>query len=337
MAVDTVNQNSTETTTSDSDKQHWSSISEAGSLTGLRFLWFVHRRFGRGLLSLMLRPVVIYFILFKSEARQGANKFFSSHQQRFPELWSRKPGLIDLYRLFREFAESVVDKLLAWHLDINADDFYQRNPEARDELLEDSRGQLIIGSHLGNIEYCRGYMHRYQDKVVNILIYDRHAANYVEMMRQLNPESRINVFQVDDFDIATILLLKEKIDAGEWLFIAGDRIPLSGTERTVTVNFLGKKTQLPIGPYLLAHALQCPVRLIFSFKNYGGVDNRLHFEVVKFAEKINLPRRKREQLLPTFAQAYADQLERICREAPYQWFNFYDYWADAQQVKTETK
>ena len=29
-------------------------------------------------------------------------------------------------------------------------------------------------------------------------------------------------------------------------------------------------------------------------------------------------------------QRYVSTLEALCREAPYNWFNFYDFWADAE-------
>ena len=31
---------------------------------------------------------------------------------------------------------------------------------------------------------------------------------------------------------------------------------------------------------------------------------------------------------------YAELLERYCRRAPYNWFNFYDYWHDEAQKPT---
>jgi len=319
------------------DEPHWSGIREAGTLSGLRFLWAIHRWFGRGAVSILLRPVVLYFVLFKAQARRGSKQFLHAHAKRYPELWPSPPGLRDQMRHFREFAENVVDKLMAWHLELDQNNFFVRDPAAHQRLLEDPRGQLIIGSHLGNIEYCRGFLHRYRSHKINVLLYDRHAKNYVEMMRRLNPDSRINVYQVDEFDIATILQFKEKIDAGEWLFIAGDRIPLSGVQRTVTVDFLGRGTQLPIGPYLLARALECPVKLMFAYKNYCGRDKRLHFDIIEFAEQIRLPAKQRQQVLQHYAQQYASELENICREAPYQWFNFYEYWPSETNGNDEAK
>jgi predicted LPLAT superfamily acyltransferase len=229
------------------------------------------------------------------------------------------------------FAETVVDKLLSWFVDIDATRFVIAHPERVDEIMSDARGQLIIGSHFGNLEYCRGFMHRYRDKVINILVHDKHSENYNTVMRQLNPDSRLNVFQVTDFDIPTMLKIKAKIDAGEWVFIAGDRSPLSGELRTVPATFLNRCAQLPVGPYLLAKGLGCPVKMMFSYCDYFAAGKPVYFDIVALADKVTLDRKQRSAQLQNYAQRYADALQQQCAKAPFQWFNFYDFWA---QTKT---
>jgi predicted LPLAT superfamily acyltransferase len=146
-------------------------------------------------------------------------------------------------------------------------------------------------------------------------------------MQSLNAESRMNVYQVNELDIALILQFKTKLEAGEWLFIAGDRIPLSGEERTTTVEFLGRPAQLPIGPYMLAKVLQCEVQLMFSYRKNGKV----LFEVVPFAEQIVVTRKDGGASINAYAQHYASELEKQAAKAPLQWFNFYPYWAEPAQ------
>ncbi|MCR6649962.1 MAG: hypothetical protein NVV73_00060 [Cellvibrionaceae bacterium] len=82
------------------------------------------------------------------------------------------------------------------------------------------------------------------DKTINVLVYDQHSANFVEAMQKINPVSRFNVYQVTQLDIPTILLLQTKIQSGEWLFIAGDRVPVTG-DRTLDADFLARKHPLP--------------------------------------------------------------------------------------------
>ncbi len=313
------------------DKSHWSNIAEAGTLFGLQFLRFIHRVFGRWLVSVCLIPTVAYFMLFRGRSRRASMNYLRAHYQHYPSNWSKRPNWFSSAKHFYVFAETVVDKLLSWFVDIDVDDFVIEHPERIESLMQDARGQLIIGSHMGNLEYCRGFMQRYKDKHINILVHDKHSENYNTIMRQLNPDSRLNVFQVSEFDVPTMLQIKAKIDAGEWVFIAGDRSPLSGSERTVDVEFLGRKAQLPIGPYLLAKGLGCPVKLMFSYCDYlsqSGKNKKVHFEVIDFAEKITFTRGDKTAQLRDYAQKFAAELEAQCAKAPYQWFNFYDFWAD---------
>ena len=306
---------------------HWSNIREAGTLLGLRFLWLMHRIFGRRMVSLMLFPTVAYFLVFRAQTRNSSQAFLNTHYQQYPEYWTRPPNILNVARHFLEFAETVVDNLLSWFIEIDPDQFDIQDPEYIETLMADPRGRLIIGSHFGNLEYCRGFVHRYRERVINILIHDKHSENYNTLMQQVNTESRTNIFQVTDFDIPTMLRIKTKIDAGEWVFIAGDRSPPSGTRRTVDVEFMGRTAALPIGPYLLAKGLACPVQLLFTFRDNLHKNNKIRVELVNFAEKIFIERKNREQQLQQYAQQYANELQNRCARIPYQWFNFYDFWA----------
>ncbi|MGH1428520.1 MAG: hypothetical protein ACRBEE_11325 [Arenicella sp.] len=311
------------------EKQHWASIQEAGTLFGLKFLWGVHKVLGRKAVSILLYPTVVYFILFRPASRAASLDFLRTHAKAYPQMWKTEPGIRHAARHFFEFAETVVDKLLAWYVHIDADSFDVQNPHVIENLMADERGQLVIGTHMGNLEYCRGFMQRYRDKVINILIYDKHAANYAAIMQALNPDSRLNIFQVDDFEVDTMLKLKAKIDQGEWVFIAGDRIPLTGLARTVDVDFMQRTAPLPIGPYMLAKALGCPVKLMFAYRDYSIKEEKVFFEVVPFAEKIEFSRKNRMADIQAYAQRFAQEFETHCAKVPYQWFNFFPFWKDS--------
>ncbi|WP_086933106.1 hypothetical protein [Agarilytica rhodophyticola] len=311
-------------------KHHWANLKEAGTYHGFLFLLWVHKLFGRKIFSLVLYPVTLYFLLFLPVARRSSKEFLETHYQCRPSFWKKKPGYWDVLRHFFSFGQSILDKLLAWSVAMSEDEFEIADPAFLEEFLNDEKGQLIIGSHVGNLEYCRGFVQRYKSKTINILVYDQHSANFVRMMQKINSQSRIHVYQVDQLDIPTILSLKTKIDGGEWLFIAGDRIPLSGEQRTVDITFMGRTAQLPIGPYMLAKTLQCPVKLMFSYRK----GKKVFFDVHPFADKVVLPRREKEVALTEYAQLFAQLLEKQCLQAPMQWFNFYPYWLDSADKQT---
>jgi predicted LPLAT superfamily acyltransferase len=304
------------------NRHHWANIREAGTLAGFRFLGFINRVFGRGIFTLFLYPAIVYFVLARPVARKASLDFLRTHYVMQPDYWSKQPGIFAVIKHFMTFGQSVLDKLLAWTTDINPDQFTFVDRQPIDRLHSDPRGNLIIGSHHGNLEFCRGYMQRAEKKQVNILVHDAHSVNFAEMMSRTNSESRLNIYQVEDLDIALVLKLKNKIENGEWLFIAGDRVPVSGTARTTEVSFMGRTARLPIGPYLLAQSLGCPVYSMFAYR----CDDKIKLEVVKLSDKLVVDRNNRDQSLNNFARRYAAELEARCLAEPYQWFNFYDFW-----------
>ena len=312
---------------------HWASLQEAGTLVGLRFLFLLYRCCGRRVFSLLMYPVACYFVLFRPVPRRASLMFLRRHWHINKTFWRTKPNWLHVVNHFAQFAETILDKSLAWCLPLEESEFVIDNHSIVNNMLSDTRGQLIIGTHFGNLEYSRGFMQHNRIKVINILVYDKHSKNFAALMRRLNENSRLHVFQVDEFDVSTILLLKQKIAQGEWVFIAGDRVPLNGLERTVEVDFLGHKAPLPMGPYLLAKALECPVKLLISYRYPQLGKDKIRLEMIDFAEKIVLSRRHREQEIQAYAQSFIHYLEPHCLQSPYQWFNFYDFWAGAHKIQ----
>ena len=72
--------------------------------------------------------------------------------------------------------------------------------------------------------------------------------------------------------------------------------------------------------------LKVPVLLFFGL--YLG-NNRyaLHFEL--FADEIAVRGDHRSEDIRLWTQRYADRLEHYARLAPYNWFNFYDFWGES--------
>ena len=79
----------------------------------------------------------------------------------------------------------------------------------------------------------------------------------------------------------------------------------------------------PRGPYILASTLRCPV--YFTAGLYRGGN---HYELfcIPFADKVVLPRKRRQEAIQEYAQKYADTLADFVRDAPDNWFNFFDFW-----------
>jgi predicted LPLAT superfamily acyltransferase len=189
-------------------------------------------------------------------------------------------------------------------------------------LIESGKGCLLIGSHFGNLEYARGIASQHPDLVVNILIHDKHAANFAALMNESAPQSRTNLIQVTELDIDMSIRLKHKVDAGEWLLIAGDRLPVGTGDNVCAAEFLGNAANFPIGPFVLARLLQCPVYLMHCYL----LDGQYVLRFDQFAECVKPSRVSGRVSYAREVQQFAAALESEIIRAPLQWFNFYDFW-----------
>jgi predicted LPLAT superfamily acyltransferase len=157
---------------------------------------------------------------------------------------------------------------------------------------------------------------------VNAVVYSEHAPVFRRALETANADFAVNHIHVTQVGPETILSLKDKIERGELLVIVGDRTPAAENGRVCSVDFLGAPADFAQGPFVLACLLECPVYLFFCLREGDGY--RLYLE--PFAERVELPRRDRDAALREYVRRYARRLEEHCLRAPYQWFNFYDYW-----------
>jgi len=111
-------------------------------------------------------------------------------------------------------------------------------------------------------------------------------------------------------------------ERGEAVGILGDRV--LGKDKAVACEFFGDAANFPQGPLLVPVLFHVPVVLFFGLY-LGGNRYAIHFE--RFAcDAAPAGRNERAaQLAPCIAR-YAQRLEHYCRLAPYNWFNFYDFW-----------
>jgi predicted LPLAT superfamily acyltransferase len=307
--------------------QHWSTMKEAGALKGMRFLIFIYNIFGRFVFSVILVPVMAYFYIRRSAARQSSRDYLRRVKAAYPQSLPDQSISRLSFRHFLAFGHSLLDKYIAWSqtpTDIAMDTEDEKRLFA---MVSSGKGCLIIGSHFGNLEYSRGISVRHPELVINVLLYDQHAENFSSLMEDAKTESRMNLIQVTDMDIALAFTLKEKVERGEWVVIAGDRVPVGEGSRTCHANFFGGKADFPVGPYVLANLLHCPVYLMHCYL----ADDDYHVGVEFFEDNFQIERKNRQQAYDKAAQKFANALERQVVRYPLQWFNFYDFWNDQEK------
>ncbi|MGL4469499.1 MAG: glycosyltransferase family 2 protein [Aeromonas hydrophila] len=304
-------------------RTHWSRTPERGSLLGMQIMLTSYRLLGRRGFSLLLYPVIGYFWLTGRAQRQASQGYLTRL-----ESFANASGVTlpaeprSSFRHFLRFGEAALDKLAGWRGDITEQQVELVGAEHYQAAINSGQGVLLLGSHLGDLELCRALGSRKQGLRINALVFTRHAARFNALLKQINPDSHLNLIQVQELGADTAILLKEKLERGEWVVIVGDRTSVTREKRVIWADFLGAPAPFPLGPFVLSSVLGCPVYLMFGLKEQGHF--RVHFE--PFADGQPLPRQGRQQILASRVQAYADRLQHHCLQAPLDWFNFFDFW-----------
>ncbi|MFB4355771.1 glycosyltransferase [Pantoea sp. BS_4] len=307
--------------------QHWARQKEVKGLWGMRLMLLVWRVLGRRAFTLLLYPVVGVYWLTATTARHASQNWLARVCKQLRVRQKPVPANLTSYQHFLRFGQVMLDKIASWRgeLHVGRDITFAPGAEALLDL-RNPQGKLLLASHLGDVEACRALAQLNSSKVINALVFSDNAKRFKQIMEEMAPQAGLNLMPVTDIGPDTAMLLKEKLDRGEWIAIVGDRIAVNpqrgGEWRICWSRFMGQPAPFPQGPFILASILRCPVDLIFALRQQG----KLHIHCEPFADPLLLPRTDRQNALQQTIDRYAERLEHYALQSPLDWFNFFDFW-----------
>jgi predicted LPLAT superfamily acyltransferase len=302
-------------------------MGESTFVAGMWTLYGIYRVFGRLPLIACIYPAVALHWLCRPSLRAASIEYLKRVEAATGSI-GHAPTQRDSVKHIKLFAETMLDKLLA------VSGRYQLSgieAEGREEIfaaVANRRGGIIVTAHIGCLELSRTMGEMRGALKLNILVHTRHAARFNRILTRLNPNNPLRLIEVTDFGPSTAMFLADKVAAGEFIVIAGDRVPVFSA-KTAQAQFLGLPAPFPIGPYVLASLLKCPLYMMGCIHDRGSYTMR--FE--KLADEVDLPRKERDAALARYAQLYANAVTDLLRRSPYDWFNFFPFWD--QPVSTQ--
>ncbi|CDT28759.1 glycosyltransferase family 2 protein [Vibrio coralliirubri] len=317
---------STGSNNNESEQPHWSRTQERGTVLGIKLLLAIYTLLGRGVFNLILHGVMRYYHLTGKRARNASEQYLFQLKAYAEQQNIELPAELTSYNHLLSFGHTMLDKLAAWKGDFSADNLTIHGQDQFESMVANKQGVLILGSHLGNIELCRALGRRHSNIKINALVFTEHAERFNSVMKAVNPQSDLNLIQVTSMGPDTAILLQQKLEQGEWVVIVGDRTSTSKESRSVWAEFLGKEAPFPQGPFMLASVLKAPVFLLFGLRDDSQAKPHFNVYFEHFSDKIELPRKTREQSLQQVVQKYADRLQHYTLKAPLQWYNFFNFW-----------
>jgi predicted LPLAT superfamily acyltransferase len=290
----------------------WVSRSERSNTLAIRFIVWVALTLGRRVARLFLYPICLYFLLFAGEARKASKNYLR-------RVLGREPHLGDGYRHIHTFASTILDRVFLLNGRFDKFDVRAHLDTAAQAMIDNKQGCILLGAHLGSFEITRAYADQIKGPSASVVMYEENARKLNSVLKAINPGLSQQVIALGKVD--SMLKVEQALQRGEFIGILADR----GLEQgggSFTCDFLGSPSKFPSGPLRIAYMLKSPVLLMAGVYR-GGNRYDLYFEELMDMSKVDLPR---NEAIRQAQQRYVERVEYHCRNAPYNWFNFYDFW-----------
>lgn len=298
------------------DKPAWMQRKERGSFFLLQLMSRISLIFGRRLSRVVIYGIAMYFLLAAPTARKASRSYLARALQR-PATW------VDLYRHILAFASTIHDRFYLLNGQVNLFDIqvFGAEPIIDHQGRGKDHGMLLFGAHMGSFEVLLTHSRsNHLDSCV--AMYPENARQLNRALAAINPDAITGIIALGQID--SMLTVHHKLETGALVGVLADRA--TGPDQYLTLPFLGAPARFPTGPFRMAAMLGHPVYFMTGLY-CGGNRYEVHFEPL--ADFANVTRKQRDEAVRDSLQKYATALERHCKAAPYNWFNFFEFWEPA--------
>jgi predicted LPLAT superfamily acyltransferase len=297
-----------------STNEHWQSRPEGGGPFSMWVMRSIALYGGRGVARALLYPITLYFYLRRGPERIASRQYLQRVLAQPVMPWH-------VFKHLHYFAATLIDRI---YLLANGEKPFQIETEGLELLeqrIEQGRGVLLFGSHQGSFEALRALGGRRPEMPLQVVLDKQKTPAMTALLEALAPGVGANVIDAARDGTSIALAMAEACERGAVVAMLADRG--RGHEVLRHAPFLGSPAPFPVSPWLLAHTLKVPVVLCFGLY-LGGNRYKLIFEPM--ADRVDIPRHQRGAALDALIARYAQRLEHYVHVAPYNWFNFYDFW-----------
>ncbi len=285
----------------------WKDSPEKGSPILIGLLAKASFFFGRRMTRPVIYCVAFFYACLAGKARQASHAYLT-------RVLNRKPSALEIYKHFLYFSSVTHDRLflLAGGFDSFEMSIHGKN-EIEKALIENA-GVMLYGAHFGSFEAVRFTANNRPNLNISILMYEKNSEKLAKVFHQISPDLANIIIPLGS--IQTMLTVRERLSEGHMVGILADRSV--NNEPGIQRNFLGAPATFPLAPFRLPKLFASPVCFIAGIYE-GGNRYRIFFRDLNPENELI----STESVL----ERYADTLEDLCQTHPYNWFNFYDFWA----------
>ncbi|WP_026916265.1 lipid A biosynthesis acyltransferase [Christiangramia portivictoriae] len=281
-----------------------------GTLLGFRIYVKIIKSFGLLAAYFVLLFVAAYFIIFSFSSTRSTYYLFRKRLG-----YSPLSSAFQVYRSYFTFGRIQLDRVAITNGFKNKFSFEFDGVEHIESLLKQKKGGILLTAHIGNFNLAKHFFEeRHAEAVVNLVVTDFEHKQIKQYLQSVTGDTEVKVIVMKD-DLSHVFAMKNALDNQELLVFAADRF--MDHSATLEAEFLGEHVKFPEGPFKLAARNKIPVLFVHLMR-----EKNFHYHF--FARPYKPERFTTKEIL----KSYLDDLERMVRAYPHQWYNYYDYWND---------
>ena len=277
----------------------WFEMKERGAgVKRLLLTWYIYKCFGEFPVRIIAFFMALGVFLVARERRLISENFYKQ---------IGKPPLLSSFKQFLNYANSLVDKMIAFSGNLNLKNIVFENSR-------DFAGTFFISTHVGNVEILRSMLSENKDNRINVFLQTSACEIFNNFLKHIEAKVNLEVFAVEKISPNTSITIAERLENGEIVFMAGDRVSAQNANKFYEKPFLGGKIALPVGILKFALMMDAPICFITCVKD----GKRYRVFTKEFCAKSETRSEKLDQL----QSEYVEFLEYYAKKYPYQYYNW---------------
>jgi predicted LPLAT superfamily acyltransferase len=311
----------------------WARAPERSNTAMLRLMAWIAVAGGRTLARLVLVPIALYFLFFSPRQARHSRRFLA-------RAMGREAGWSDGYRHIHTFASTILDRVYLLREGLTRFDVEVRGADALRAAVSSDPGAFLVGGHLGSFEVLHAVGEQVGGMDVKMIMYPDNAHMVNQALAALAPGRAVPIIELGR--PASMLAVRDHLDAGGLAGMLGDRAlhdaaaaDAASISRQVRLPFLGVETDFVDAPMRLAALLRRRVFFMAGVYRGGNRYEVMFHPIADFRGITGVGAgQPREAAIRDGVAAYVAALEVAARSAPYNWFNFHDFWREDEADAT---
>lgn len=295
----------------------WVQERERGKLWILLLMRWIAMTLGRTVSRWLLYPIALYFFCANRKARTASRSYLA-------RVWGRPATWQEVVRHIHRFTQTVLDRVYFLRDQFHQFDITTVGAELLHQQMERGDGVFLVGAHFGSFEALRASAQTRGARAA-MLMFEDNARLINAALAAIAPAAQLHVISLGR--PGSMLALRRWLDEGGLAGMLADRTLPGQSERAGSrwLDFLGRPAHFSDGPFRLAAMMRRPVVFMAGIY-HGGRSYELRFNILAdFSERADDTNQQIDQAM----RRYVATLEALCLESPYNWFNFFDFWAAA--------